>query len=135
MTTCDCAEFEHRVVKNYGFIFVGCTLCLITLVPYSIQSYFFYPWLSYHTDRSWLFWIGPLNICTVFIWINYYLAGKTSPIFVTLSYKPLENNNSSKTKNKKVSKKPRWCKECLCYKAPRSHHCSICNKCITRTFS
>ena len=59
------------------------------------------------------------------------MACRTDPGIVKSSYNPPAlKQRKGRGGGVKISK-PRWCKDCLCYKPPRSHHCSICNKCIS----
>ncbi|KAI8897943.1 DHHC palmitoyltransferase-domain-containing protein [Globomyces pollinis-pini] len=114
-----CNEFAETLVRRYGWIFVGITVQLITFTPLAAQIVLFHPWLSYDTERHYLLLVAPFHLSVLSIWINYILGCRTSPGHVPLDYTP-------------VSGKPRWCKECSCYKPPRSHHCSICNKCVLK---
>jgi palmitoyltransferase len=112
---------NDKGMKRFGWVFVTVTVLLITITPAIANVYVYDPWLSYHTERNYYLWLAPFNLSVLSIWINYYLACRTNPGYVNSSYQPQQN---------KVSAKPRWCKDCLCYKAPRAHHCSLCNKCI-----
>ncbi|KAI8905102.1 DHHC palmitoyltransferase-domain-containing protein [Gorgonomyces haynaldii] len=111
---------EETLVRKYGWIFVVMTTFLITFVPVSTHYYIFNHWLPFH-NRSLMLWTGPFDLFVLSIWYNYYKGCTTHPGRVPKSYQP---------KNK--SKKPRWCNDCLTYKAPRSHHCSYCKQCILR---
>ncbi len=113
---------EDDCVRNYGKLFVFGTILLITFVPLS-TNYIFIPWLSFHSDRNMLIWLGPFNICCLMIWINYYLGVTTPPGAVPKAYA---------SENSEGVVKPRWCKTCLCFKPPRSHHCSICRRCVLK---
>ena len=126
---------ETLLVRKYGFIFVGITIFLITFVPITAHLYIFKDWLSYH-ERSSLLWLGPFDLAVLSIWVNYYKACTTSPGYVPKSYDPTLVEGSSKSRKKGTapvrSRKARWCADCLAFKAPRSHHCSYCRRCILR---
>ncbi|KAJ3322849.1 Palmitoyltransferase [Boothiomyces sp. JEL0866] len=115
---------DEKLVKKYGWVFVGFTIFLITVTPFLAQVYVFHPFFSYHFyDYEWL-WVGPFHLSVLSIWINYYLGCVSDPGATPRNYDPV--------KKEATKQKPRWCKDCLAYKPPRAHHCSVCNKCILR---
>ena len=113
---------EETLVREYGFVFVFITIQLITITPMVAHYYLYFPWLNYYIDRKYFLWTLPFNISVLSIWINYYLACQTLPGNPPAKYEPVENGQS----------KPRWCKDCNGYKVSRTHHCSICNRCVLR---
>lgn len=128
---CDCGEnWADKIIKHHAYIFVIFTLTIITITPIIAQVYVFGPWLNSHTEKNKLLLLGPFYAFVVSIYVNYYLAISTDPG----TPKNAVESQSIKAENQNVGRlsKPRWCKDCLCYKPPRSHHCSICNRCILR---
>ncbi|KXN74071.1 zf-DHHC-domain-containing protein [Conidiobolus coronatus NRRL 28638] len=64
------------------------------------------------------------------ILLNYTLSVFIKPGEVPKGYKPDENSKVIEVK--KTSIKPRFCRTCKCYKPLRTHHCSVCNKCVLK---
>ncbi|KAJ3173143.1 Palmitoyltransferase [Geranomyces variabilis] len=110
----------------WGRVFVVGVLCLITWVPVTTQYFIFVPWLSFHLNRPLWLYLGPFNLGVASILLNYYLGIVTDAGKVPLDYQP------PPVERTKGSMKPRWCKTCSVFKPPRSHHCSVCNRCVLK---
>lgn len=54
---------------------------------------------------------------------NFFKAATYGPGYVRLGWKP---------KNEEFLKKLQYCQVCKGFKAPRSHHCSQCNRCVMK---
>lgn len=95
------------------------------------------------TNNSWLLSL-PFDLAVLSIWANYYFACTTDPGSVPKDYNSIpiaEQHQIKDSKKYRLSRKPRWCRDCMAFKgnsfkihfkAPRSHHCSYCNRCILK---
>lgn len=128
---------------NWNIVLVGITIFLITFVPITAQIFIIWPWLGHKSTYTFLYATLPFDFLVVMIWINYYLACTTPPGSVPKSWYPSNNNTNSNSKSsktkptipeklKELGVKVRYCSNCQVYKPPRSHHCSICNRCILK---
>jgi hypothetical protein len=115
----------EALIRKFGWVFVLVTAILMAITPILAHIYIYDPWLSFHTDRSKFIWLGPFYLPVLSMWVNYVFGCRTNPGTVPVSFNPTV---STKTKQSK----PRWCKTCMVYKPPRSHHCSITKKCVLK---
>ncbi|KAI9335838.1 DHHC palmitoyltransferase-domain-containing protein [Zopfochytrium polystomum] len=128
---------------------VAVTLFLISFIPYTTQTYIFYPWLAFISRETAILWLAPFDLAVLSIWVNYALACWTDPGRVPKDYYPPVNgvggggdgaNGDSTAKQKtpivlqlrKTNAGLRTCPKCKVYKPPRSHHCSVCRRCVLK---
>ncbi|KAI9012845.1 DHHC palmitoyltransferase-domain-containing protein [Gaertneriomyces semiglobifer] len=128
----------------WGRLFVIGTTGLIIFVAVSTQYFIFIPWLSFYDDRNIYLWLAPFNLGVASILVNYFLGCRTDPGEVPSEYGRARDGEgrvpAAKRKSKKrlrgtsleVTTPRRWCKKCKVYKPPRSHHCSMCNRCVLK---
>ena len=106
---------------------------LIFFNGYCSQYFVIFPWLgpSFGTHLRLL----PLNVLLVMVWLTYYLSVTMDPGRVPLWYEPTETSAGKAGL--------RWCKICKVFKPfshivdkskgrPRTHHCSICGRCVLK---
>ncbi|KAJ3023762.1 Palmitoyltransferase [Thoreauomyces humboldtii] len=108
-----------------GRLFVVGVTLLIAFIPITTQYFIFLPWLAFHPNRSLLLYLGPFNLGIASILTNYYKGIFTDPGSVPKNYAPRKDR-------RKGEMKPRYCKTCKVYKPPRSHHCSVCDRCVLK---
>ncbi|KAI9202668.1 DHHC palmitoyltransferase-domain-containing protein [Polychytrium aggregatum] len=112
-------------------------IVLITFVPFTIEYFVFWPWLSFSSETKALLYLLPFNLSVLSIWTNYYLGCTTDPGKVPKEYDPLPAADVSvagpeKRAGKSRMRRPRRCYTCKVYKPPRSHHCSYCERCVLK---
>uniref|UniRef100_A0A1I8GWC5 Palmitoyltransferase n=1 Tax=Macrostomum lignano TaxID=282301 RepID=A0A1I8GWC5_9PLAT len=96
-------------------------------------------YIAIYTSRLLLIWWPPLkshsNLLHVAVYaLEYYLVMSTylkamfwGPGFVPIGWRPIDLTDDQQLKSLL-----QWCSICKGYKAPRSHHCSRCGRCVTK---
>ncbi|KAH7667922.1 Protein S-acyltransferase protein [Dioscorea alata] len=108
------------------------------VIVFFIMIYFYYATV-FETIDNWLGLnsiVGFLNavlfsLLTMMTILTYIMAIMSDPGTVPLRYRDLENPDIPLHEVKKNGEL-RFCMKCSCYRPPRAHHCSICDKCILK---
>ncbi|KAK7695072.1 hypothetical protein QCA50_002262 [Cerrena zonata] len=113
-----------------GRLFVGFTTCLISFIAYSPQIFVIWPWYGRALSIQLLTLLVPFNALVGMLLWNYYLCVTTNPGQVPRGWHPESDDDAIEVK--KLTKGPRFCRTCECYKPPRAHHCRQCKRCVLR---
>ncbi|PVV02503.1 hypothetical protein BB560_003041 [Smittium megazygosporum] len=149
------SDNESNDVLDAGKYYVYAVNFFIAILSVSCQYFVIWQYLA-DIRANKLLHIGFLNILTLYVFLNYYLACFTPPgkpplgwvmlplissIFflnTIYSYKHKSEMNEPPISGVKVyelkrnSDKPRYCIFCKSYKPPRTHHCSDCDVCVLK---
>ncbi|KAI8979273.1 DHHC palmitoyltransferase-domain-containing protein [Mycotypha africana] len=119
----------ETIPEKYIVLFV--TL-FITFLQLTANFYILGPalggWFSLRAQKV----LSPLTISLVSLYVNYYLACKTSPGYVPEGWEPPKELLEYDEELPVGYTGPRFCKKCDSYKPPRAHHCRHCGRCILR---
>ncbi|KAI0783096.1 DHHC palmitoyltransferase-domain-containing protein [Abortiporus biennis] len=110
-------------------LFVVFTLCLISFIAYSSQIFIIWPWYGRELTVELLTLLLPFNLLVAMLLWNYYLSVTTDPGRVPKGWQP---NAQEGYEVKKLTRGPRYCRNCDSYKPPRAHHCKQCKRCVLR---
>ncbi|KAH9849211.1 palmitoyltransferase PFA4 [Lenzites betulinus] len=114
-----------------GRLFVFFTTALISFIAYSPQIFVIWPWYGREFSIELLELLVPFNIFVGLLLWNYALCVRTDPGGVPPHWQP-DPNDANGYEVKKLTKGPRYCRSCECYKPPRAHHCRQCKRCVLR---
>ncbi|TCD71190.1 Palmitoyltransferase [Steccherinum ochraceum] len=117
--------------RRTGRLFVVFVIFLISFIAYSSQIFIIWPWYGGELSIDLLKLLVPFNIFVWMIWWNYYLCIVTDPGQVPKHWRP-DTQGDDGYEVKKLTRGPRYCRNCASYKPPRSHHCSQCKRCVLR---
>ncbi|RZF32986.1 hypothetical protein LSTR_LSTR008699 [Laodelphax striatellus] len=109
--------FVDNFTKCLGPVFVGCVMCLMSAVIFIA----YWIGLPYWWEKSYETTIGLLivgNWLLVNTLFHYYMGVATPP-----GYPPQESL---------IPEAVSICKKCVAPKPPRTHHCSVCNRCVLK---
>ena len=111
----------------YAILFVPGVTLLICFLAYSSQYLFLYiePAPLDQSEQI------NFNLLLVGLWICYFRNVTIEPGQVPSNWKPKQTKVvEKKTENNTpiIANRPRWCRKCQAFKAPRSHHCKTCEK-------
>ena len=117
------------LMKAVGPLLVICAIALISTVIYAHFTVI----LPVYTESSEKWWIHHILsvYLTLCIYVHYLKATFKDPgypLLVELSEEEIEEFKCTPL-HRDVGRS-RWCKKCEQPKAPRTHHCSFCNKCV-----
>uniref|UniRef100_A0A8C9TKM7 Palmitoyltransferase n=1 Tax=Scleropages formosus TaxID=113540 RepID=A0A8C9TKM7_SCLFO len=102
----------------FGVLFVSLVILLTSSVVL-IVYYYVLPMIISSYPTPWIAWhlcYGHWNL--VMVVFHYYKATRTDP-----GHPPLIKNDTPSVS---------ICKKCIIPKPPRTHHCSICNRCVLK---
>ncbi|CAO3693105.1 unnamed protein product [Rhizopus stolonifer] len=103
---------------------------MIAFFAYTSQIFVIWPYLNTIFNLAQMICIlAPLNLCVAMTYIHYFLTCFTNPGSVPIRYIPRQQ---AYIEVKKSTHTPRFCKTCDNYKPPRTHHCSICKRCVLK---
>ncbi|KAG2211618.1 hypothetical protein INT47_008715 [Mucor saturninus] len=115
-------------------LIVAFVVILISFLQLTTNFYVLGPALGGWTTLFAQKLLAPMNILLISLYVNYYLACTTDPGTIPEGWEPpssvLDPDESVPIQVGITG--PRFCKQCNCYKPPRSHHCKQCRKCILR---
>ncbi|KAF5368430.1 hypothetical protein D9758_002212 [Tetrapyrgos nigripes] len=114
----------------WGRLIVNLVLCLISFIAYSSQIFIIWPWYGSALSVELLALLLPFNFLVGMLLWNYFLCVFTDPGRVPPKWAP--DTHADGFEVKKLTGKPRYCRNCESYKPPRTHHCRQCNRCVLR---
>ncbi|KAL7424244.1 Palmitoyltransferase [Cryptotrichosporon argae] len=117
--------------RDWGRIWVGFTLLLISFIAYSSQILVIWPWYGSTLSVGLLKLLVPFNLLVAMVFWTYSLCVRTSPGAVPHGWRP-DTRALEGMEVKRGSFGPRYCKTCRHYKPPRAHHCRQCNTCVLK---
>jgi len=153
-------EILKRKFKNENLVAIG-AITVIIFISTSAQIEIFYPWFSYYGKSEIIKYLLPYNIMLILLYANYFITMFMNPGHVPEEFnttiqraKKLAKLEKKEKKNKKKTEEddiplnqlrnrrfignqlkgysPLKCDKCNCYKPARTHHCSICQRCVLR---
>lgn len=148
-------KFKNENLVSLGAIFV------IIFISTTTQLEIFYPWFSYYGTSEILKYLLPYNIMLILLYANYFITMFMNPGYVPEDFNESIKQAKKLAKlEKKKGKKggeiiedeiplnqlrnrkfignqlkgytPLKCDKCNGYKPARTHHCSICKRCVLR---
>ncbi|CAG8478834.1 9062_t:CDS:2 [Acaulospora morrowiae] len=108
-----------------GRLFIVGVSSLVSFLAYSSQIFIFWDFLG-GLNVQCLTVLIPFNIAVLMIFYNYYMTCNTDPGRVPKDWCPEEGQDNIEIK--RTTHAPRYCRTCLAYKPPRSHHCRTCKR-------
>ncbi|KAI6047901.1 DHHC palmitoyltransferase-domain-containing protein [Pisolithus marmoratus] len=114
-----------------GRLAVAFVLFLILFPVLTSQFFIVWPWYGRMWTAELICLLLPFNVVFVMLLWNYYLCIVTDPGGVPDYWEP-DIGSGEGYEVKKHTGGLRYCRTCVRYKPPRSHHCRQCNRCILR---
>jgi len=154
-------ETLKRKFRNENLVAIG-AITVIIFISTSAQIEIFYPWFSYYGKSEIIKYLLPYNIMLILLYANYFITMFMNPGHVPEEFNisiqeakklaKLEKRKDKKNKKRKEDDdiplnqlrnrkfignrlkgySPLKCDKCNCYKPARTHHCSICHRCVLR---
>ncbi|KAK8869594.1 hypothetical protein IAR55_000161 [Kwoniella newhampshirensis] len=119
------------MARDWGRVWVGGTVCLISFISFSSQIFVIWPWYGSTISVDLLRLLFPFNCLVFMVFWNYRLCVTTPPGGVPHGWRPNMSGGEG-MEVKKGNHAPRYCKTCEHYKPPRAHHCRQCKTCVLK---